>query len=412
MAEVPLQEKEFPKSNWSCSDQPHALACKKLLDEVHNSSLSSQEGQKAMEKAGIPAKHTNADGSVTTHELTKDGGFHEHTYDPAEPNNFYNKDSYFYSDPAKNSTVERLGGDTFRTDSRGVTTQFSDPEMTRPRRVINPDGTYFDNLPDDHLRERELHYGPSPNQNYNLYKGGKNSEFASLNFSNIYKEAAPGLLKIENARGGGGSGVMVGKSEAHGCLAVTADHVIRSNINDPDGVALKPGLSATTADGSKHKIDVLARDPQHDLALIGLEDASNVCRPVAVAEQPVQPGDKVVHMGFLPRTDRMTVTPGIVSDVLNSGCPSLEGVAASETKVAYVESTRFAIGAQHGMSGGATVNNNGKLVGIVDAGNFSADASESTTCIVGATRPEIEQFLKNAENNLPGLPRLPQKAER
>lgn len=403
VVETEYKHKELPKSDWSCRDSEHSQACNKMLDEVHgrsSSSLSSGGQEQELSQFGIPANTTNRDGSITTHSLTNQGSLTEKTTDPTDKFGFYSKEDHFFKAADKNFSVEKLGGDYFKTDAQGVVTYYDDDQLGHVTGRRNPDGTGYEARSDAAGREREMHFGPARNDNYTLYTGGKDSQFSQLNFSDIYKETVPSSFEIRSAVNSHSAGTAVSlgkKGNTDDCLALTADHVVRSQGDNPDDSRIRPGLTATGADGNQYPIEVLARDPQKDLALVSVKgDAS--CRPATLASAQPVPGDSVVHLGY-PSSDsseKITVVPGKISE---PGAPTVcyaQGGAVEGTSVMQSDAGKSSMPAQPGMSGGPVVDKAGHLVGISDSSSTESNPLQAT-CIVRVTSEDLDKLKQQAK---------------
>lgn len=394
------RHKELPKSDWSCRDSEHSQACHKMLDEIHGHSLSAGGQEQALSKFGIPASTTNHDGSITTHSLTNQGGLTEKTIDPSDKYGFYSKEDHFFKAADKNFAVEKLGDDYFQTDARGVVTAYGDAQLSHMTARQNPDGTGYEVQSDAAGRERELHFGPAGNDNYTLYTGGKDSQFSQLNFTDIYKEAAPSSLEIRSAVNShsAGTAVSLGRNgNTDDCLALTADHVVRSQGDNPDDKRIRPGLTATGTDGKQHPVEVLARDPQKDLALVSVKgDAS--CRPATLAGAQPEPGDSVVHLGYpsSDTTEKMTVVPGKISEPGGPTVCYAQGGAVEGTRVMQSDAGKSSLAAQPGMSGGPVVDKAGHLVGISDSSSVESNPLQAT-CVVSVTSTDVDELRQQAK---------------
>lgn len=398
--ETPQSTKDLPRADWSCGDAQNSQACNKLLDEVHGMTLSPEARQQALSKYGVPASTENKDGSVTTHELSANGGIKEFTRDPNDRFGFYNKDAQFFKDPGQNHSVEKYGDSYIKTEASGVKTAYRDSTLTDISDVVNPDQTGYQKFKDANGKDIESHFGPAKKDNYWLYGGDKEAGQNSLQFSNIYKEVAPSTAQITARnpetlnRFGAGSAVMVEKTSENGCLAVTADHVVRTKSDDPSQPGLKPALKATSVDGSVHDMEVLARDPGKDLALVSIKDAGAQCSPAKFAGNKPEVGDNVVHVGY-PSSDKSnnaTVIPGKVTGVHDNGC-TIQGSAKAGTTAFDSEQTKFAVAAKPGMSGGPVVNKEGRLVGLSDAASTEDNPLQST-CSVFLTQKDVDDLRR------------------
>ncbi|WP_267189141.1 S1C family serine protease [Microbacterium testaceum] len=227
----------------------------------------------------------------------------------------------------------------------------------------------------------------------------------------VAAKVVPSVVTI-TARGGqsGGSGSGVVLSEDG--YVLTNTHVVTL-----DGQTGDAQLSVTTSDGRVYAAQVVGTDPTYDLAVIKLEDASNLT-PIEWADSSkLNVGDNTVAIGA-PLGLPNTVTTGIVSalnrsiQVASSAAPedgseSGEGSEpggespfffdfgqgqqspqTSQTiKIAVIQ-TDAAI--NPGNSGGALVDDEGKLIGInvaIASAGGSSSGGQSGNIGVGFSIP-------------------------
>jgi len=143
-------------------------------------------------------------------------------------------------------------------------------------------------------------------------------------------------------------------------------------------------ITVKMADGTVRSAEVLGRSPAYDVALLQLQDTSNLT-PLALADSSaLQVGDRVVAIGnALALGDEPTVSTGIISALGRS----LE-VTAGVTLHDLIQ-TDAAI--NYGNSGGALVNNRGELVGINSAGIPNAQ-NVGFAISVGTVQPLLERL--------------------
>ena len=114
-------------------------------------------------------------------------------------------------------------------------------------------------------------------------------------------------------------------------------------------------------DGTVRSAKVLGSSTDYDVALLQLDDTSNLT-PLPLADASTfQVGDRVVAIGnALDLGDSPTVTTGIISaldrTLQESSTVTLRGLIQTDAAI------------NHGNSGGALVNSHGELVGINSAG--------------------------------------------
>lgn len=180
----------------------------------------------------------------------------------------------------------------------------------------------------------------------------------------LLAKAEPAVAAIEVADGSGsdvtpiaaGSGVVISSDG----LMLTNAHVVE--VTDQFGNALRqPVFTVKMFDGTVRSAKVLGASADYDVALLQLEDTSNL-HPLALADtSTLRVGDNVVAIGnALDLGDAPTVTTGIVSAVdrtlQESATTALHGLIQTDAAI------------NHGNSGGALVNMNGDLIGINSAG--------------------------------------------
>lgn len=159
----------------------------------------------------------------------------------------------------------------------------------------------------------------------------------------IVQKVQPSLVQIGNGRGGQGAGIIW---NADG-LILTNHHVVgRSSY-----------LEVRLSDGREFRGQVIARDPDHDLAAISIE-ASNLPAITVGDSAALQAGTWVIAMGH-PWGVRNAITTGMVISTTaeSSGVPAALEAGAQQWVVAGLHM-------RPGHSGGAMVDLEGRLVGI------------------------------------------------
>ncbi len=193
---------------------------------------------------------------------------------------------------------------------------------------------------------------------------GNTASAANTDLHALLAKAEPAVAAIEVASGSGtdvtpvaaGSGVVI---SADG-LMLTNAHVVE--ITDNFGNQLEdPVFTVKMFDGTVRAAKVLGTAPDYDIALLQLDDTSNL-HPLALADtSTLRVGDDVVAIGnALDLGDAPTVTTGIVSaldrSLQESESLTLHGLIQTDAAI------------NHGNSGGALVDMNGDLIGINSAG--------------------------------------------
>ena len=193
---------------------------------------------------------------------------------------------------------------------------------------------------------------------------GTNGSATTTDLYALLARAEPAVAAIEVASGTGtdstpvaaGSGVVI---SADG-LMLTNAHVVQ--VTDQLGNALQdPVFTVKMFDGTVRSATVLGASADYDVALLQLDDTSNL-HPLAFADtSTLRVGDNVVAIGTaLDLGDAPTVTTGIISaldrTLQGSSTITLHGLIQTDAAI------------NHGNSGGALVNMNGDLIGINSAG--------------------------------------------
>ena len=163
-----------------------------------------------------------------------------------------------------------------------------------------------------------------------------------------YQAITPSLVtvttqRLEGAGTGLGSGVVVNAGGA----VLTALHVV-------DGAAQ---VQVEFADGTRAAAQVMARQPEHDIAVLAVDRLPEVVVPAVLAGAPPV-GDTVFAVGN-PLGLRASLTSGVVSatgrTITPPSGPALDGLIQFDAAV------------NPGNSGGPLLNRAGQVVGIVTA---------------------------------------------
>ncbi|MGB8859194.1 MAG: trypsin-like peptidase domain-containing protein [Ilumatobacteraceae bacterium] len=193
---------------------------------------------------------------------------------------------------------------------------------------------------------------------------GNSASAANTDLHQLLAKAEPAVAAIEVASGSGtdvtpvaaGSGVVI---SADG-LMLTNAHVVQ--VTDQLGNELPdPVFTVKMFDGTVRAAKVLGASADYDVALLQLDDTTNLHPLVLADTSTLRVGDDVVAIGnALDLGDAPTVTTGIVSaldrTLQESSSTSLHGLIQTDAAI------------NHGNSGGALVNMNGELIGINSAG--------------------------------------------
>jgi putative serine protease PepD len=181
-------------------------------------------------------------------------------------------------------------------------------------------------------------------------------------------KAAPSVVTVyvtSQSSAGSGSGVVLTEDG----FVLTNNHVIAGEGGDAGAVQVR------TADGTLYDAEVVGTDPSADIAVVKLQDASNLTPATFADSDDVQVGDVAVAIGA-PLGLSNTVTDGIISA---TGRAVQTGSSQDEATVIDALQTDAAI--NPGNSGGALVNGAGEVIGIntaiatVASGGASGDQS-------------------------------------
>jgi 2-alkenal reductase len=171
-------------------------------------------------------------------------------------------------------------------------------------------------------------------------------EAQSLHLADLYEKAVQSVVYIvaSSTRGVGSGSGFVWDEDGH---IVTNYHVIQGSNE----------LIVKFFNGREYRADVVAFDPNADLAVIKLIDVEHELVPIAIGRSAdLRPGEMAIALGN-PFTNEFTMTTGIVSAVsrtLNSGF-SLYAIPS-------VVQTDAAI--NPGNSGGPLLDMNGAVIGV------------------------------------------------
>ncbi|MFI8325925.1 S1C family serine protease [Streptomyces sp. NPDC085529] len=214
----------------------------------------------------------------------------------------------------------------------------------------------------------------------------------------VAEAVSPSIVEISATSASGastGSGVII-----------TADGEIVTNNHVISGAS---EITVRTSDGKTYRAEVVGKDPDKDLALIKLKDASGLKAATLGDSSRVKVGDEVVAIGS-PEGLTGTVTSGIVSaldrdvtvakDDEGSGSPDTQrqwdprqgwpfefggqefngDTGSSKTTYKAIQTDASL---NPGNSGGALINMNGEIIGINSAMYSPSSSSGSTAGSVG-----------------------------
>ncbi|MCX4691952.1 S1C family serine protease [Streptomyces sp. NBC_01408] len=205
------------------------------------------------------------------------------------------------------------------------------------------------------------------------------SQSSTGTVSGVAEQVSPSVVRIDTGTASGqGTGTGSG-------IVLTADGEIVTNNHVVNGATR---IQVTTSDGKKYSAKIVGTDPDKDLALIKLQDASGL-KPAELGDSgSLKVGEQVVAIGS---PDRLTgtVTSGIVSALerevnvpkseqqspqrqqqgggwpFSYGGQQFNGNTGSDTTSYKAIQTDASL--NPGNSGGALVNMNGEIVGMPSA---------------------------------------------
>lgn len=202
------------------------------------------------------------------------------------------------------------------------------------------------------------------------------SALAFAGSNNVVTNALPSVVNI-NAYNSSyyrdnsfGSGVIINAKNGY---IVTNNHVIKGIKN----------IIVTLDDKRFYKAKLVGSDAATDLAVISI-DANNLSA-IPIAKQPVKVGDKTYAIGS-PFQLKNTVTSGIVS-----------GLDRTINLVRYGSFIQTDASLNPGNSGGALINEQGKLIGINTAiySKSGANTGLSFAIPLSIMKPVVSQIIRN-----------------
>jgi S1-C subfamily serine protease len=182
----------------------------------------------------------------------------------------------------------------------------------------------------------------------------------------------------EQTQRGVGTGFVV-RSDG---LILTNDHVV-DGAGDP---------TVTFPDGRSVDAEVLATDPEHDLAVLRV-DATNLATAKLGDSSEVAVGERVVAIGYaLSLTGGPTVTSGIISSLERTIQVQDPGEDFGSSVRTYEDVLQTDAALNAGNSGGPLVTLDGEVVGVNAAGSAQAE-NIGFAIAIDAAKPLIEQAL-------------------
>ncbi|MEV6203183.1 trypsin-like peptidase domain-containing protein [Streptomyces sp. NPDC051771] len=231
-----------------------------------------------------------------------------------------------------------------------------------------------------------------------VVSGTNVSASSSGTVAGVAEAVSPSIVEISASSASG-------KSTGSGVI-ITADGEIVTNNHVISGAS---EITVRTSDGKTYAAEVVGKDPDKDLALIKLRDASGLKAATLGDSSRVKVGDEVVAIGS-PEGLTGTVTSGIVSALDRDVTVAKDSEDADSQEPQQQWDPRqgwpFEFGGQQfngdtgsskttykaiqtdaslnpGNSGGALINMNGEIIGINSAMYSPSSSSGSTAGSVG-----------------------------
>jgi S1-C subfamily serine protease len=179
-----------------------------------------------------------------------------------------------------------------------------------------------------------------------------NGQQANVDVQSIAEKVSPSVVNLVSAVGGGeaaGTGIIISSDG----LALTNNHVIASSTE------LQAELNGN---GEYHSVKVLGYDIEHDVALVQIEDVSDLTPASLGDTSSVQVGDAIVALGNAGgKGGDPTVVSGIVTATEQQITAADEHGGRAETLYNLVQ---IDANIQPGDSGGPLVDANGDVIGM------------------------------------------------
>jgi putative serine protease PepD len=214
----------------------------------------------------------------------------------------------------------------------------------------------------------------------------------------VAREVLPSTVQIVaeydgEADGATGSGFVLDR-QGH---VITNNHVVAS------AAEAEGPIEVVDADGNRYPAELVGRSPVYDLAVLYVEEATNMTPAALGASEALNIGEGVVAIGS-PLGLSSTVTAGIVS-ALNR--PVSTGDSQDETS--YINAVQTDAAINPGNSGGPLVNLKGQVVGVNTAiataggglGGESGNIGVGFAIPVEQVRVTADQILRTGEARYP-----------
>jgi serine protease Do len=194
------------------------------------------------------------------------------------------------------------------------------------------------------------------------------STLLNSSLDELLARVRPVLAVVHNGRRGAGAGVLAGDG-----LVLTSNHV----------VARGRSFKVTLDDNASYEARVLFRDPETDLALLGIPANGH---PEAIfSENEPRPGEMVFAFGH-PWGQRAVLTGGVLS-----------AITFARTRSGEIPVLRTDAHLAPGNSGGPLLNAAGEVIGL-NAMIFGGDQGIAIPASI------IRKFLENARQDISAKP--------
>jgi S1-C subfamily serine protease len=201
---------------------------------------------------------------------------------------------------------------------------------------------------------QQIPFDPNTGQSSNGSSNGSSSsgQQANIDVQAIANKVSPSVVNLVSSLNGGeaaGTGIIISSSG----LVLTNNHVVASS-ND-----LQAELNG---DGDYHSVKVLGYDIEHDVALVQIEDVSDLTAASLGDSSAVQTGDAIVALG---NAGGKGGDPTVVSGSVTA---TGQQITASDQDGSNAETLRNLVqidaNIQPGDSGGPLVDANGDVIGM------------------------------------------------
>lgn len=152
----------------------------------------------------------------------------------------------------------------------------------------------------------------------------------------------------------------------------------------------KDEITLINSNGERRAASVIMRDPDHDLAVLVVEDAKWLPLALPLARQEVPVGASVFTAGF-PRIDLLGITPKL----------SAGWVSAVNGFDGDLSTYRLELLLRRGSSGGPLVNSSGEVVGIVVSMLGAIDANGNIRPVPSTSYAVKTRYLQKLLSSLP-----------